>query len=61
MVGYQLIYHFSISLKKINCIFGKRKIDNLLSEHVLEHLSEEDGTIALNNIYFYLKKMVYVE
>lgn len=42
-------------------IFGKRRIDNLLSEHVLEHLSEEYGTIALNNIYFYLKKMVYVE
>ena len=37
-------------------IFGKSKIDNLLSEHVLEHLTKEDVTTALNNIFFYLKK-----
>jgi len=37
-------------------LFGKNRIDNLLTEHVIEHLNEEDVTIALNNIFFYLKK-----
>lgn len=36
-------------------LFAPETIDALLSEHVLEHLSEEEGRIAVNECYRYLK------
>lgn len=32
-------------------VLGKRKIDKLLAEHVLEHIDNKDLSQALNNIY----------
>lgn len=36
-------------------LFAPETIDGLLSEHVLEHLSEEQGGIAVRECYRYLK------
>ncbi|WP_317899502.1 hypothetical protein [Aurantibacillus circumpalustris] len=38
-----------------NYIFGALKIDNLLAEHVFEHLTLEQNKIAFDLIYSYLK------
>lgn len=35
-------------------VLGNKKINKILSEHVLEHLEEEDLQIALKNIYKFL-------
>jgi len=36
-------------------LFAPETIDRLLSEHVLEHLSEEQGRLAVRECYRYLK------
>ncbi len=37
-------------------LFGKKEIDNILAEHVFEHLNEEGAKQAFINISLYLKK-----
>lgn len=48
--------HFNI-IKRADWeyFFSKNKIDNLLAEHVLEHLTEEEVNIVIYNAYEYLK------
>ena len=40
--------------------FHKESIDAILAEHVWEHLSEDDGMIAANYCYSYLKPGGYI-
>lgn len=48
--------HFDITKENDwKYFFSKHKIDNLLAEHVLEHLTEEEVNIVLSNAYKYLK------
>ena len=41
--------------KTFDKILKKNSVDNFLAEHVFEHLTENEGKIALENCYQYLK------
>ena len=45
-----------LKLKSFKFFFKENEIDYILAEHVFEHLTFEDGLIALNNCYNFLKK-----
>lgn len=49
--------HFNI-LKKSdwNYFFSKLKIDNILAEHVLEHLTETENEVVLKAVFVHLKE-----
>lgn len=42
--------------KTFDKILKKNSVDNFLAEHVFEHLTENEGKIAINNCYEYLKQ-----
>tara|TARA_A100001015_G_C15037614_1_gene737361 strand:+ start:3707 stop:4360 length:654 start_codon:yes stop_codon:yes gene_type:complete len=44
-----------INEKTFNKILKKDSVDNFLAEHVFEHLTENEGKIAIENCYQYLK------
>lgn len=44
-----------INEKTFNQILKKNSVDNFLAEHVFEHLTENEGKIAVENCYQYLK------
>ncbi len=37
-------------------VFGEKKVNRFLAEHVFEHISYDDALLALKNCYQYLKK-----
>ena len=43
------------SVSDWNALFEPESIDSLLSEHMLEHLSQEEARIAVTHCYSYLK------
>ena len=45
-----------LDTKSFKNFFNENEIDNILAEHVFEHLSLKDGLISTNNIYKFLKK-----
>jgi predicted SAM-dependent methyltransferase len=53
----------NLNLLKINNwqkYFKSESIDAILAEHVWEHLTEEEGTIAAKNCYYFLKPGGYL-
>jgi len=45
-----------LSINSFKNLFGDKKADRFLAEHVFEHISYEDALIALRHCYKYLKK-----
>jgi len=46
--------------KSFDSLFNYRKVDVFLAEHVWEHLTLEEGRIAAENCYSYLKRGGYI-
>tara|TARA_Y100000389_G_C17450986_1_gene514789 strand:+ start:1880 stop:2503 length:624 start_codon:yes stop_codon:yes gene_type:complete len=44
-----------LSEKTFQKIFGNKLVDNFLAEHVFEHLTKEEGKLAIKNCYKFLK------